>query len=117
MKSAAGRKGAEFRHLAGNDREAGGVATEFRHGIHQCLSVRMERPGQQFGRRSQLNDLARVHHRDTVGNVADDAQIVRNQEHAHAQLPFEVAEQFEDLRLDRHVQRRRRLVGHQQFGP
>src|SRR5438093_6831363 len=41
--------------------------------------------------------------------------IVRDQKQAHAQLALKPSEQFDDLRLDRHVQRGGRLVGHQEL--
>ena len=47
----------------------------------------------------------------------DHAQVVRDQQQRHAALGDQVGDQVEDLALDRHVQRRRRLVGDQQVGP
>ena len=35
----------------------------------------------------------------------------------HVPLALDPADEFQDLRLDRHVERRRRLVGDQQIGP
>ncbi len=47
----------------------------------------------------------------------DHAEVVRDQQQRHAALGHQVGDQVEDLALDRHVKRRRRLVGDQQVGP
>ena len=44
-----------------------------------------------------------------------DAEIVRDQDQRRVALGDEAAQQVEDLRLDRHVERGRRLVGDQQL--
>jgi hypothetical protein len=46
----------------------------------------------------------------------DDAEVVGDEQDAHAQLGLQPAHQLEDLRLDRHVERGGRLVGDQQVG-
>jgi hypothetical protein len=61
--------------------------------------------------RPLLDDLAAIHHRDAIGAAGHDAQIVGDQDHRHPELPLEVGQQLQDLRLDRHVERRRGLVG------
>ena len=54
---------------------------------------------------------------DAVGDVGDDAEVVRDQDHAGARSPRAArCSSLEDLRLDRHVERGRRLVGDQQLG-
>ena len=47
---AAGREIADARDVAGNGREAVGVAAQFRHGIHQRAGVGMQRAAQEFAR-------------------------------------------------------------------
>ncbi len=44
------------------------------------------------------------------------AEVVRDQQHRHAQLVLEAVEKLEDLRLYGHVERRRRLVRNQHLG-
>ncbi len=46
----------------------------------------------------------------------DHAEVVRDQQHRHSQLALETVEQLENLRLDRHVERGRRLVRNQHLG-
>ena len=60
-----------------------------------------------------LDDPPGVHDGDLVGRLGDHAEVVRDQHHRHPQLVAQPAQQREDLRLDGHVQRGRRLVGDQ----
>ena len=54
-----------------------------------------------------------VHDEHAVGDVGDDAEVVRDQDDRGAEPLADVAHQVEDPRLDRDVERRRRLVGDQ----
>ena len=64
-----------------------------------------------------LHHLAFLHDDDVIGHIGDHGQIVGDQDQPHAVLIDQFFQQPEDLRLRRHVQRRRRLVGNQQFRP
>ena len=64
-----------------------------------------------------LDDLAEVHDRDPVGDVADDAEVVGDEDVGEPELVLKVVEQVDDLRLDRDVERRDRLVGDDQLRP
>ena len=66
--------------------------------------------------RALLADHAVAHHDDVVGDLADHAEVVADEQHAHPVLLLELGEQLEDLALDGHVERGRRLVGDQQLG-
>ena len=58
-----------------------------------------------------LLDLsAGVHHHDPVRALRDHPEVVGDQDDAHAEALLEIADQGEDLGLDRHVERGRRLV-------
>ena len=48
--------------------------------------------------------------------LGDHAHVVRDQHHRRAVLAAQALQQRDDLRLDRHVERRRRLVGDDQLG-
>ena len=65
--------------------------------------------------RTAFDDPPFLHHRDFVADLAGDAQIVGDEDHRHAGLPLDLVQQLQDLRLDRHVERRDRLVGDQQL--
>ena len=56
-----------------------------------------------------------MHDRDPVGDVADDADVVGDEEVGEAELVLEVVEQVDDLRLDRDVEGGDRLVGDDQL--
>ena len=58
----------------------------------------------------ELDDLAEVHHRDAVGDVADDGEVVGDEEVGEVELLLQLHEQVQDLGLDRHVERGDRLV-------
>ena len=66
-------------------------------------------------RRTTFNDAAGVHDIDAVGVARDHAEVVGDDDHRHAEFSREILHQLEDLRLDRHVERRRRLVGDDQL--
>ena len=64
---------------------------------------------------ADLDDLAQVHHRDPLAEVPHHGQVVGDEHERQAQLPLQVAQQVDDLRLDRDVQRGDRLVGDDQL--
>ena len=62
-----------------------------------------------------LDDLAGVHHGDPVAHAGDDAEVVGDQQHGDVEALLQIGEEIEDLRLDRHVEGGRRLVGDEQL--
>ena len=62
-----------------------------------------------------LDDLAGVHDRHPVAHLGDHAQVVGDEDDGRAGLVAQVAHEVEDLGLDGHVERRRRLVGDEQL--
>ena len=70
----------------------------------------MERVDVEIVRRSDLDDLPEVHHRDSFGDAANDREIVRDEQIRQPELLSGLLHQVDDLRLDRDVQRRYRLV-------
>jgi hypothetical protein len=65
--------------------------------------------------RPLLDDLARIHHADDVGDAADDAEVMGDEQHAHAEPRPDLGEQRQDLRLHRDVERGGRLVRDQKI--
>ena len=63
-------------------------------------------------RRPELDDLAVAHDDDVVGERADDLEVVADEEIGEIVLCLQVAQQVDDLRLHAHVERRGRLVEH-----
>ncbi len=64
-----------------------------------------------------LDDPTRVHHGHAIGELVHDAEIVGDEQDRHAELLLQVAQQLEDLRLDRDIQCGGGLVGDQQTRP
>ena len=64
----------------------------------------------------KLDDLAQIHHRDAVADVAHDREVVGDEQVGQPEVRLEVFEQVDDLRLDRHVERRDGLIGHDEGG-
>ena len=71
----------------------------------------MLRRGEQRFDRRLLDDSARVHHGHSIGHLRDDAEVVSDEEEREAESCLQVAQQVENLCLDRDVERRRGLVG------
>ncbi len=63
-----------------------------------------------------LDDPARVHHRDGVGDIGDHPEVMGDQDQAHGEFALQFREQVHHLRLDGDVQRRDRLVRDDQVG-
>src|SRR6185312_16329173 len=74
------------------------------HGGEERLRVRMDGPGMQLLRRRELDDLPEVHHRDPVGDVTDDVQVVGDEEVGEPELALQLGEEVQDLRLDGDVE-------------
>ena len=89
------------------------VATGDRLGVgrEERLRVRVQRSQEEIVGGCELDDLAEIHHRDPVGDVADDGEVVRDEEIGEVELLLQLDQKVEDLRLDRDVECRDRLVG------
>ena len=71
----------------------------------------MVRAAEDRLRVADLHDPPEVEHGDPVGEVADDAEVVRDQQVARPALGLQLGQQVEDRGLDRDVERAGRLVG------
>ena len=89
-------------------------AVEARHGGQQRPRVRVQRPAEQRRHPGRLHHLTRVHHRHPVGISSTTPRSCVMSRIAMPPLRAQAQQQVEDLGLDGHVQRRRRLVGDQQ---
>ena len=85
-----------------------------RNGADQRFRVGMLGVGPERLRRARLDDLAQVHDRYDVGDVANDCKVVRDQEEAQREPLREIEQEVGDLRLGGCVERRKRLVEHDQ---
>ena len=85
-----------------------------RDGGQQRAGVRMARVVEGRARAGQFRHPAAIEHQHAVGDLGDHAEIVGDEQDGEPRLALQVAQQRQDLRLDRHVERRGRLVGDQQ---
>ena len=84
--------------------------TQRRRRADQRLRVRVQRPREDAALVPVFHRAAQVHHHHLVGHMLHHRQVVGDEHVAGAELLLQVHEQVEDLRLDRQVQRRGRLV-------
>ena len=77
----------------------------------------MLRRGEELPHWSLFDQASRLHDGDMIRHFGNDAEIVRDQEERQPETLLLIAQQFEDLCLDRHVEGRRWFVGDQQLGP
>ena len=76
----------------------------------------MQRPAEHDFRRAAFDEAGGVHDVHPVRVARDDAEVVRDDDDGDAEPARQVFHQFENLRLNRHVESGRRLIGDQQLG-
>ena len=117
VEAAAAGRIARARHVAfEDDAVAGRARHRHRHGGEQRAGVGVLGRREDLALVRRLDDLAEIHHRDAVGHVLDDREIVADEQQREAEPALQVLEQVDDLRLDRHVERRHRLVADDEVG-
>lgn len=62
-----------------------------------------------------LYHLAGVHHRHAIAELGDHAKVMRDQHDGGAESLTQIAEQFKDLRLNRHIECSGWLIGNEQL--
>ena len=83
----------------------------------QRAGVFMLRLVEHLGHRALFDDAAVAHHHHPLGKGAHQRQVVRDQQHCHAEFLLQVGQQLHDARLHGHVQCGGGLVGNHQLGP
>ena len=83
-----------------------------RDSVKQSLSIRMQRMVENFLRFRKLNHCAKVHNADSVADVFDDAEVVRNEQVCEILLFLKVLQQVDYLRLNRNVKSRNGFVAY-----
>src|SRR5262245_25363435 len=120
-------RAARMEVAAGGRRERGGnFATdrdeslmpdvEARDLREQRLGVRMVWLRVDLRGRRRLDDASEVHDYDAVGEMPNDTEVVADEQVGEPELLAQPHEEVEHLSLDRHVERRHRLVAHQELG-
>jgi len=78
--------------------------------VEQRARVRVARIGEELADRRLLDHLAGIQHHDLVAELRDNAEMVGNQQDGAGEVATEIAQEVEDLRLERHVERGGGLV-------
>lgn len=92
------------------------LPVEARHAREQATGVGVAGLREEVVPLRPLDESAAVEDVDLVAQPGDDAEVVGDHDQGRAGLLDELAQQGEDLGLDRHVERRGRLVGDEQPG-
>ena len=117
VEGASGGQGAQVRrHPLDGDEARALRLVEARNGGEQPLRIGMLGGAEYLRQFPALDDAAGVHHVDAVDVSGDHAEVVRDENDGHAEVALHLPDEFEDLRLNRHVERRGGLVGDEQFG-
>ena len=92
----------------------GAIGFEIGNGLEQAAGVGMRWGLKNVSLAAEFDQVAGVHDGDTVGDLRNDREIVRDKQHGEAETGAEIGEQIEDLRLDGDVQSGGRFVGDEQ---
>src|ERR1043166_4542621 len=115
METAARRRRQGARDLA-LDRDALALVVGMRRQRRgkQRLGIRMQRLVAQLERVGQFDDLPAIHHRDAPADMSDRRKIMADEQIADVEFRLQFFQLIDDLRADRNVERRDRLVEHDQ---
>ena len=92
-------------------------AVQPRHRGDQALRIGVVRRVEHGLRRPGLHHTAQVHHYHPVAQQPHHVQVVADEHISHAQRRPQLRQQLQHRHLNRHIQRRRRLVQDQQVRP
>src|SRR5438270_7639461 len=82
----------------------------------QSLSIGMTGSPVDVVPRADFDDLAQVHDRHAIGDVAHDREVVGDEQVGQLQLVLQVLQQVDDASLNRHVEGGHRLVEYEEVG-
>src|SRR5690606_19866426 len=103
--AAARRQLVRLRHHAADGGQffAGGRA--LRERAQECCRIWVRWLGEEVLRRADLHGLARIHDGHIVAEVCDHAEVVCDEQHCHAELGLQSAQELQDAGLHRDVER------------
>jgi len=85
-------------------------------GVEQALGIGVLGVVHDLFGRAFLDDLAEIENVDAIGDLAHHGEIMGDEEVGEAELGLQALEEVEDLRLDRDIEGRDRLVADQNLG-
>ena len=119
---AAGRKRAALRRIQhinrrslDRDKTLMLLTVHARNAADQPLGVLVLRVIENIVRCAVLHNISGIHNRDVVAHARHHAEVVRDHHDRHAKLILQIHHQLQDLRLNGHIERRRRLVRDQKL--
>src|SRR5208282_2805871 len=113
---ASGRELGDGRDGAFDGREGQrAVGRESGDGAQQALGVGMGGRVENVDLGTEFDQVAGVHDGDAIGDVRNDGEIVRDEEHRQSEFVAKVVEQVEDLLLDGDIESGGGLVGDEQL--
>ena len=92
------------------------VGVQVRHRRKQCPSIRMARVVEDVVHRTVFYDFTRIHNRNSVRHICNNAQVVRDENNGKITFFLQSVDKFKDLCLNGNVECRRRLVANQDVG-
>ena len=115
-KPAAGKRPRQRRDVAADYGERLTALVSRRQRVEKLERIWVPRSLKECLARSGLHNLAGIHHRNPVRHLGDDPKIVRNEQQGHPALALKLTQHVEHLGLNRHVERRRRLIRDEKRG-
>jgi len=88
-----------------------------RNSRKQCLGVRMTWVFKEPALRGHLHNFPEIHHRHMITEILNHREIVRDKKIGQSELFLQIAQEAEDLRPDRDIQSRNRLIQNDEAGP
>src|SRR3712207_1525977 len=116
MEVATGRRVQRRRYLALHPGEGALARLDARHLGEQRLGVRMVRAAEDLLGRRLLPPATQINDDPAIGEMLPHAEVLADKEVIEVELPPKLHEKVQDLRLDRDVERRHRLVADQELG-
>ena len=115
FEGASGRELGDGRDGAFDGREGqSAISRESRNGVQQALGVGMSGRMENVSLGAEFDQVAGVHDGDAIGDVRNDGEIVRDEEHRQSEFVAKVVEQVENLLLDGDIESGGGLVGDEQ---
>ena len=115
VEGASGRRGEGGGGLAGEDVEGAGAEGNG-DGAEEGLGVGVAGGGDEGVGGGEFDEVAEVHDGDAVGDAAEDAEVVGDEEEGEVPGGAEVEEEVEDLGLDGYVEGAGDFVADEEFG-
>ncbi len=110
MEGASRRQRAQIGRRSPNARKRDPRTMYLREGAQQSIGVGVPGLRAQLVAGRRFDDATGVHNGHVVGDLQQERQVVRDEDHGEAEAIAEVGDLSENLALDHHIEGRRRLI-------